>query len=302
MGAQILDSDYLAITGIVTVFYQFIFFVIAATLKIENVAEFAGTSNFVILAALTYFLNGTHGIRQLVLTLAVIVWGVRLGLFLFYRTWHWGADKRIEEKRNNLFKFAALWVLQGLWVWTVSLPITVVNGRFKNQSPHLRAHDFVGWLMWIIGMKIEVFGDQTKIFWQSLPTKGRWCDAGLWSWSRHPNYFGEILLWWGIFLAAMPELTGTQFAVIASPIFVTFMLLFVTGIPVLESTADQVHGSNAQYRLYKQNTSVLIPLPPALYGKLPRWCKTVFLLDFPFYSSGLRDEKQEQHDIYAPYV
>ncbi|OAE25293.1 hypothetical protein AXG93_4620s1070 [Marchantia polymorpha subsp. ruderalis] len=264
MGAQILDSDYLAITGIVTVFYQFIFFVIAATLKIENVAEFAGTSNFVILAALTYFLNGTHGIRQLVLTLAVIVWGVRLGLFLFYRTWHWGADKRIEEKRNNLFKFAALWVLQG--------------------------------------MKIEVFGDQTKIFWQSLPTKGRWCDAGLWSWSRHPNYFGEILLWWGIFLAAMPELTGTQFAVIASPIFVTFMLLFVTGIPVLESTADQVHGSNAQYRLYKQNTSVLIPLPPALYGKLPRWCKTVFLLDFPFYSSGLRDEKQEQHDIYAPYV
>jgi len=164
--------------------------------------------------------------------------------------------------------------------------VTVVNG--SDHNPNINVADIVGWVLWTIGLVIEAIGDQQKLNLKKNPaTKGRWCDVGVWRWSRHPNYFGEIALWWGIFISSTPVLKGGQWAVIASPIFITLLLLFLSGMPLLEESADKKHGSNPEYRTYKNETSPLIPLPPALYGRLPSWFKLVFLLELPIYNKKM---------------
>ncbi|KAL2612715.1 hypothetical protein R1flu_024407 [Riccia fluitans] len=286
MGTESLQTSYLGITALVTAIYQFSFFVIAAGFKIDKVTDFAGTTNFVVLAVLTLLLNGTYHYRQLVLTTFVILWGLRLALFLLFRILSWGEDKRFDDKRDNLIRFAVFWILQAVWVWTVSLPVTVLNGSGKN--PEFGPRDYVGWGMWAVGMIIEAVADQSKLNFKNAPQNtGRWCDAGLWSWSRHPNYFGEMLLWWGVFLATTPVLSGGQWGVIASPLLLCALLLFLSGIPILESSSDKRHRNNPEYVRYKKTTSPLIPLPPALYGSLPLWVKKTFLFEFPFYSRKL---------------
>ncbi|KAL3680351.1 hypothetical protein R1sor_023307 [Riccia sorocarpa] len=286
MGTESSNTSYLAVTALVTAVYQLSFFVIAAGLKVDKFTDFAGTTNFVVIAFLTLILQGTYHYRQLVLTTFVILWGLRLGLFLLFRILKWGEDKRFDDRRDDLIRFAVFWFLQGVWVWTVTLPVTVLNGSRKNPDFGLR--DYIGWIMWAVGMVIEAVADQSKLNFKSAPeNNGRWCDAGLWSWSRHPNYFGEMLLWWGVFVAATPVLSGGQWAVIASPLLLCALLLFVSGIPILESSADKRHRANPEYVRYKKTTSPLIPLPPALYGSLPSWFKKTFLFEFPFYSRRL---------------
>ncbi|KAF2564326.1 hypothetical protein F2Q70_00016029 [Brassica cretica] len=133
--------------------------------------------------------------------------------------------------------------------------------------------------------------DQQKLSFKNSPeNRGKWCDVGVWKYSRHPNYFGEILLWWGIFVAASPVLEGAEYLVIFGPLFLTLLLLFVSGIPLLEASSDKKHGNLGTYRFYKKTTSPLIPLPRGVYGNLPGWCKPVFLLELPFYSRSLPEE------------
>ncbi|KAG0626526.1 hypothetical protein M758_2G133100 [Ceratodon purpureus] len=267
--------------------FQFTFFVVAATLKFDKVTDFAGVFNFVILAVTTFFLNSTHTLRQTVLTCMAVAWGLRLSIFLLLRILEWGEDKRMDDKRGNIARFAVFWTLQGIWVWTVSLPITIVNG-IATRNPEIQTADVVGWVMWGIGVTIEAIADQQKLQLKRDPAaQRRWCDVGVWKWSRHPNYFGEIFLWCGIFLASTPVLEGGQWGAIASPTLITLLLLFVSGIPLLEASGDKKHGGNPAYRAYKSRTSPLIPLPPALYGSLPNWLKTVFLFEFPLYNRKL---------------
>ncbi|KAI5084294.1 hypothetical protein GOP47_0000463 [Adiantum capillus-veneris] len=287
-GRSVLDDNYLAITAIVTVLYQFSFFLIAAGCKFDKVTDFAGSTNFVILALLTAILHNTWYFRQIVLTVLVGIWGVRLALFLLFRILQWGEDRRFDDKRENLLKFAAFWIIQAVWVWTVSLPVTIVNASDRN--PDIQAADIVGWVLWFVGALTEAVADQQKLAFKNNPAnKGKWCDAGLWGFTRHPNYFGEILLWWGIFIAATPVLKGGQWAVIAGPIFITAVLLFLSGIPLLEASADKRYGGLAEYRRYKTRTSPLVPLPPSVYGNLPSWVKKFLLLELPLYNSKLTD-------------
>jgi steroid 5-alpha reductase family enzyme len=281
------DRNYLGITALVTAVFQFAFFIVAATFKFDKVTDFAGVSNFVLLAVLTFFLNNTWLLRQIVLTSFVIVWGIRLAVFLLLRILEWGEDRRMDGRRDNLLRFAIFWTIQGIWVWTVSLPLTIVNG-VATRSPELQAADFVGWAMWAIGAVIEMVADQQKLSFKKDPaSRGKWCDIGVWKFSRHPNYFGEILLWWGIFVAATPLLRGSEWAVIAGPIFITLLLLFVSGIPLLEINANKKHGGNSEYHIYRNKTSPLIPLPTSLYGSLPKWVKSAFLFELPLYSRKL---------------
>ncbi|KAH0875816.1 hypothetical protein HID58_073178 [Brassica napus] len=252
----VLDSHFLALTAIVTVVYQFIFFVITALFKIDQVTDFAGSTNFVILAVLTLVLNATWHFRQVVLTLLVVVWGLRLGTFLLMRILQWGEDRRFDEMRQNLVKLIVFWTFQAVWVWTVSLPLTVVNASDGGGS--FKPADVIGWTMWVFGFLIEAAADQQKLSFKSAPeNRGKWCDAGLWRYSRHPNYFGEMLLWWGIFVATSPVLEGAEYLVIFGPVFLTFPLVL---------------------------------LPRGVYGNLPGWCKEVFLFELPFYSRNLPEE------------
>ncbi|KAH6557210.1 hypothetical protein KP509_1Z128100 [Ceratopteris richardii] len=287
-GRFVLDENYLAITAIVTVLYQFSFFVVAAACKFDKVTDFAGSTNFVILALLTGILHDTWYFRQIVLTALVTIWGLRLGLFLLLRILQWGEDRRFDDKRENLLKFAVFWAIQAVWVWTTSLPVTVVNASERN--PDIAATDVIGWILWLVGFVTEAVSDQQKLaFKNNAANKGKWCDVGLWRFTRHPNYFGEILLWWGIFLASVRVLVGGQWAVVAGPIFITSTLLFLSGIPLLEASADKRYGGLAEYRRYKKRTSPLLPLPQSLYGNLPPSVKKIFLLELPLYNSNLVD-------------
>ncbi|XVE63981.1 hypothetical protein DITRI_Ditri07aG0064200 [Diplodiscus trichospermus] len=285
----VIDSHFLALTAIVTLGYQFCFFIITALLKFDKVTDFAGSSNFVIIAVLTLVIKGSWHFRQVVLTLLVVIWGLRLGLFLLMRILQWGEDRRFDEMRSNLRKLAVFWIFQAVWVWTVSLPVTVVNA--SDRDPSIQADDIIGWIMWSLGISIEATADQQKLSFKNSPeNRGKWCNIGLWKYSRHPNYFGEILLWWGIFVASAPVLEGAEWLVILGPIFLTLLLLLVSGLPLLEESADKKFGNVAEYRIYKKTTSPLIPLPQAVYGKLPSWLKTTLLLEFPFYSRSFPQE------------
>ncbi|GAV83490.1 DUF1295 domain-containing protein [Cephalotus follicularis] len=286
----VLDSHFLALTAIVTVGYQSFFFIITALLKFDKVTDFAGSTNFVILAVLTLVLKGSWHFRQVVLSLFVVIWGLRLGLFLLMRILQWGEDRRFDEMRSKLGRLAVFWIFQAVWVWTVSLPVTVVNA--SDRDPSLHAEDIIGWIMWSLGFLVEAIADQQKLGFKNSPeNRGKWCNVGMWKYSRHPNYFGEIFLWWGIFVASTPVLEGAEWLVIIGPIFLTLLLLFVSGIPMLEESADKKFGNIAGYRAYKQTTSPLIPLPLIVYGKLPSWFKTTFLFEFPFYSRSLPREE-----------
>lgn len=109
---------------------------------------------------------------------------------------------------------------------------------------------------------------------------------GVWAWSRHPNFFGEMALWWGLYLSALNDLRGAEHAAVVGPIFITLLLLFVSGVPILEKSADARYAARADYREYKRRTSVLIPLPPSLYARLPTAVKTTLLLDMKLFNPG----------------
>ncbi|KAF3437190.1 hypothetical protein FNV43_RR19943 [Rhamnella rubrinervis] len=285
----VIDSHFLGLTAIITVGYQLLFFIITALLKFDKVTDFAGSTNFIILAILTLVVKGSWHFRQIILSLLVIVWGLRLALFLLMRILQWGEDRRFDEMRGNLGKLAIFWIFQAVWVWTVSLPVTVVNA--SDRKPSLEAVDVIGWIMWSIGFSIEAAADQQKLTFKNMSeNRGKWCNVGLWKYTRHPNYFGEILLWWGIFVASTPALEGAEWLVIIGPIFLTMLLLFVSGIPLLEESADKKYGNVDAYRLYKRKTSPLVPLPQVVYGNLPSWFKTIFLFEFPLYSRHLPQE------------
>ncbi|KAF5177166.1 3-oxo-5-alpha-steroid 4-dehydrogenase [Thalictrum thalictroides] len=282
----VLDSHFLALTALVTIGYQFIFFIITALLKFDKITDFAGSTNFIILSILTLVVKGDYHFRQVILSLFAIIWGLRLAIFLLMRILQWGEDRRFDEMRTNIGKLAVFWFFQAVWVWTVSLPLTIVNASDRN--PSIKAQDIIGWIIWIVGFLIEAFADQEKlVFKNSQENRGKWCNVGLWKISRHPNYFGEIFLWWGIFVAATPILKGAEWLVIIGPVFLTLLLLFVSGIPLLEESADKKYGSRGDYQLYKRTTSPLIPLPRSVYGNLPPWVKMVFLFEFPLYSRNL---------------
>ncbi|GLT63548.1 hypothetical protein SLA2020_361070 [Shorea laevis] len=286
----VIDSHFLALTAIVTVGYQFFFFVITVLLKFDKVTDFAGSTNFIILAVLTFVLKASWLFRQVVLTLLVVIWGLRLGLFLLMRILQWGEDRRFDEMRNNLGKLAIFWISQAVWVWTVSLPVTVVNA--SDRDPSLQGADVIGWIMWVVGISVEATADQQKLLFKNSPeNRGKWCNIGLWKYSRHPNYFGELLLWWGIFVASSPVLEGAEWLVILGPIFLTLLVLFVSGIPLLEESADKKFGNVGAYRVYKKTTSPLIPLPPVVYRNLPLWFKATLLFELPFYSRHLPQEE-----------
>ncbi|XP_031090535.1 uncharacterized protein LOC115995595 isoform X2 [Ipomoea triloba] len=202
-------SHFLALTAIVTIAYQLFFFIITAILKFDKLTDFAGTTNFIVLSILTLVLKGSWHFRQVILSMLVVIWGLRLGLFLLMRILQWGEDRRFDGKRDQLGRLAIFWTFQAIWVWTVSLPVTVINA--SDNQPSLHAGDIIGWIMWSLGILVEITADQQKLkFKSSQENRRKWCSVGLWKYSRHPNYFGEIFLWWGIFVASTPVLEGAK--------------------------------------------------------------------------------------------
>jgi steroid 5-alpha reductase family enzyme len=289
-------TDALWLTAVVTVCYQLFFFFIAAYFKFDKVTDFAGGSNFVILAFLVLFLfsdSNEFSDRKVANTVLVAAWGLRLSCFLLYRVVVFESDSRFDGTRENCCKFLGFWVFQMMWVWTVSLPLTYVNS--VDVSRPIVAADIVGFTMAILGLLCETVADNSKLtFKLDAANKGKWCAAGIWKYSKHPNYFGELLFWWGVFVSCSASFAGRSsvgYFTIISPLFITYLLLGLSGIPILERSGWERFSGNAEYVHYVRNTSMLIPLPVGVYTRLPQLVKTCLLFDWPLYGGPSATEK-----------
>jgi steroid 5-alpha reductase family enzyme len=196
--------------------------------------------------------------RSILIATLVIIWAIRLGTFLFSRIRKAGKDDRFDEIKLNFFRFLNVWTIQGLWVtFTAAAALVAITSATRKG---LDAFAIIGALVWVIGFVIEVTADAQKSRFNADPSnKGKFIRTGLWSRSRHPNYFGEIVLWIGIAIIAIPVLQGWQWVAMISPLFVTLLLTRVSGIPLLEKKSDKKWGGQADYEEYKKNTPVLIP-------------------------------------------
>lgn len=268
--------------------------------------DLAGGTNFIILSVLTLSLSTTHRARQTLASLFLMLWALRLSGFLLFRILKTGRDTRFDDTRDRFFPFLGFWIFQMLWVWTVSLPVTVLNSPqvTRYSAPDFgTAADIAGVIMWTVGLVFETVADVQKyLFRANAANTGRTCDVGLFAWSRHPNYFGEMLVQFGIFtLAISPSAYGyvpsgdgayaAQYGSIAGPFFVTFLLLFVSGLTLQERPgakkkfeADGPGGTQwRQFQSWLDGTSILIPMPPALWRVLPPFVKRTVGLEWPIY-------------------
>jgi steroid 5-alpha reductase family enzyme len=185
-----------------------------------------------------------------------------LGTYLFNRILKSGKDTRFDELKVSFLRFLMTWTLQGLWVtFTAAAAWGAITTATRRP---LGWPALVGFLIWAFGFGFELLADAQKNAFKADPAnEGDFIDTGLWSWSRHPNYFGEIVLWVGVAVIALPVLTGWQLATLISPFFVTLLLTQVSGIPILEKKADKRWGGQEDYEAYKERTPVLIPRPPS---------------------------------------
>jgi steroid 5-alpha reductase family enzyme len=302
MGAvHVLDDYYLAITFLITVAYQLTFFSIAFTFKFDKLTDFAGGTNFILLAILTLaFSAARDNARNIICSLFIMVWAARLSGFLLFRILKTGKDDRFDDKRDKFFSFLGFWVFQMIWIWSVSLPVTILNSPKVTQWGQPKfgtGRDIAGVILYTIGLTMESVSDIQKYRFRSKhQNDGAVCDVGFFNWTRHPNYFGEILIQFSIFMIAVsPAAYGytksggykALYASILGPFFLTILLMFVSGLTLQERPGAKKRyerGINwPAYERYLQRTSILIPFPPQIYAMLPTWLKRTLFLEFPIY-------------------
>jgi steroid 5-alpha reductase family enzyme len=206
-------------------------------------------------------LAGSFDARSILLTVLVSIWALRLASFLFRRIRRRGVDERFDAIKPSFTRFLMAWTLQGLRVFlTLAAAIAAMTSA---QPALLGAIGFVGMAVWAVGFGIEVVSDRQKqAFRQDPGNSDRFITSGLWAWSRHPNYFGEVVLWLGIALISLPALSGWQYVTLISPLFVYFLLTRVSGIPILEARARERWGDDPDFQAYRDKTPVLFPRLP----------------------------------------
>lgn len=240
---------------------QWLAFVPAFVLQTEKFYDISASITYTTVMVGSVLLSPTVDSRSLLLLAMVIIWTARLGIFLFRRVQKSGKDRRFDEIKPSFFRFLNAWTIQGLWVvFTLAAALAAVTTTTRKQ---LGWFALIGFLIWLIGFAFEVMADVQKSRYKANPAnKGKFIRSGLWAWSRHPNYFGEIVLWIGVLFIAVPVLSGWQWIALISPIFVTLLITRVSGVPMLEKRADETWGGHDDYEVYKANTPVLIPRPP----------------------------------------
>ena len=252
--------EFLIALGI-SVAINAVFFALAALLRTDKVTDLSYSLSFVVLAVVLIFRAGYFSLLHVLTAVLICAWGIRLGAYLFSRILKTGVDHRFDDMRDRPLRFARFWALQALTVWVVMLPAIRL---FSLPGRHgLPAATIVGAALWVLGFAVEVTSDAQKSAFKRDPgARESFISSGLWRFSRHPNYFGESLLWWGLFVAAVPVFSGWDFLTALGPLFLTLLLLFVSGVPLLEKSADKKHGSEPAYQEYKRRTSIFLPLPP----------------------------------------
>lgn len=227
----------------------------------EKYFDLTGSLTYLSVTALALVLSPDLDLRAWLAAAMVGVWAARLGSFLFRRISKDGKDGRFDKMKFDFWQFLMTWTIQGLWVsLTLAAALSIITAADRVSFGVIGA---VGFVIWLAGFAIEVTADTQKSAFKADPAnEGRFITTGLWSWSRHPNYFGEITLWTGMLVMGIPVLSGWRWIALVSPVFVFVLLTRISGVPLLERRAEKRWGDDPEFRAYTDNTSVLVPLPP----------------------------------------
>ena len=236
-------------------------FVPSYAFKTEHYFDLTGSLSYITTVAAAIVLNPSLDLRDLIICAMITVWALRLGSFLFWRIKKDGQDKRFIVMKTKFTWFLMTWTIGGLWVLvTMAAGLAALT---SNITAELGLISYLGIALWLFGFIVEVTADNQKTEFRKNPdNRNRFITTGVWSWSQHANYFGEITLWFGLALVALPVLSGWQLATLISPVFVYFLLTKVSGIPLLDRLAKQKWGTNSDYLSYTQATSKLLLWPP----------------------------------------
>jgi len=244
---------------------QWLGFAVAWTLKTERYYDLTGSLTYLVVVILAWRLGQPASWGANLLFVAVVVWATRLGSFLFLRVIEVGEDQRFRHIKESAPRFLMAWTLQGAWVAiTVSaVLVALLPAHGAPAGPHgvfSKSVFALGYIVAIAGLALEITADQQKTRFRKNPeNKGRFIHTGLWSRSRHPNYFGEILFWLGLAVAATPSMSGIQYAAWLSPLFVYFLLTRLSGIPTLARRGQKLWGDDPAYQAYLATTPRLLP-------------------------------------------
>ncbi len=253
-------SELLLQSTIIVFIYFFLFFLVAQIIRNNSIVDMGWGAGFVLVALATLFIQGAYMERNLLLALLITIWGGRLTYYIVRRNWGKPEDFRYAKWRREWGRwlvpraFLQVFMLQGLLMLVIGYPIILVNA---NPQPGLNILDYLGLAVWIIGFYFESVSDKQMAEFKKDPAnKGHIIKTGLWKYSRHPNYFGEATMWWGIFLLSLSVPLG--WSGIISPLTITLLLLYVSGVPMLEKK----YKDNPEFQEYAKFTSKFFPWFP----------------------------------------
>jgi len=250
-----LLTDLVLVKNLILLIFciQWVSFIPAFIFQTEKFYDLTGSITYLTAVFYTLYVTGSNNLSDLIIVACVAVWAIRLGSFLFMRIHKAGEDRRFRTIKPNFTRFLMTWTLQGMWVSMCLLCVLTALSSYSGVI--MNSIFFIGLIVFILGLSIEIIADYQKtVFRRNIENKDKFITTGLWSLSRHPNYFGEILLWTGVAVMSISSLQGLQFITLISPIFVYILLVYISGIRMLEDQARKKWGHLDSFKEYLKNT------------------------------------------------
>ena len=265
-----VDDNSVSLNGYSAVFYsaaiclgiQWLGWIPASLAESERYYDLTGGLTYLTVVGFTLWAGSqseSPSARELIVSLLVVIWALRLSSFLYLRIHRTGKDGRFDRLKTSPIRFLVPWTIQGLWVFLTMIVVIVINSQ-AEPAPELGIWDAIGLLMWLLGFSIEVIADNQKsAFNANSENQGKWIDSGLWSYSRHPNYLGEIMLWTGIACFGISCFSGLECVAWVSPIFIYLLLTKISGVPILDRRGLEKWGDKLEYHKNRDDTPTLQP-------------------------------------------
>ena len=250
-----LLTDLVLVKNLILLIFciQWVSFIPAFIFQTEKFYDLTGSITYLTAVFYTLYVTGSNNLSDLIIVGCVTVWAIRLGSFLFMRIHKAGEDRRFRTIKPNFTRFLMTWTLQGMWVSMCLLCVLTALSSYSGVV--MNSIFFIGLTVFILGLAIEIVADYQKtVFRRNIENKDKFITTGLWSLSRHPNYFGEILLWTGVAVMSISSLQGLQYITLISPIFVYFLLVYISGVRLLEAQAEKKWGHLDSFKEYIKNT------------------------------------------------